>query len=143
MIIVDTNVLSEAMRGCPNATVMDWIRSRDRDSVGVTSVTVYELLTGVYRLPDGARKDRLRAGVERLLETHRSRILHYDTGSARVHARIRAERQAQGHPLGSEDGMIAAICLHHNVPLATRNVSDFRDLGLTLVNPWVSPDPVR
>jgi hypothetical protein len=41
-----------------------------------------------------------------------------------------------GSPIGAPDGMIAAIARVHSAPLATRNVADFRETGVALVDPW-------
>lgn len=59
----------------------------------------------------------------------------YDFRAARVYGRVVAARR-RGRPIGYADAQIAAICLVHDCPVATRNVEDFTDLGLAIINPW-------
>ena len=47
-----------------------------------------------------------------------------------------AKRQREGRPLAQFDGLIAATALKHGLTLVTRNIDDFRDLGVTLFDPW-------
>ncbi len=63
-------------------------------------------------------------------------VLCFDSQSARIYANILAERQKRGKPIEPPDAQIAAIARLHNATLATRNVSDFEDCGIRLVNPW-------
>ncbi|HEY8294982.1 MAG TPA: VapC toxin family PIN domain ribonuclease, partial [Micrococcaceae bacterium] len=60
----------------------------------------------------------------------------YDEAAARIYAKNRETCRGSGHPLSTEDGMIASICLIRGAKLATRNLNDFAGLGLDLVNPW-------
>jgi predicted nucleic acid-binding protein len=102
----------------------------------LTSVSIGEILTGVNLLPDGRRRDGLAGAVETTLADFADRILPYDASAARRYADLRASRRTAGQPLSAEDGMIAAICLDHGATLATRNVKDFRGLGVDLIDPW-------
>ncbi|MGH8827041.1 MAG: VapC toxin family PIN domain ribonuclease, partial [Jiangellaceae bacterium] len=63
-------------------------------------------------------------------------VLAYDEAAARRYAQMHEDRRAAGRPLSVEDGMIAAICRVHGAGLATRNVKEFDDLGVNLINPW-------
>lgn len=133
MIVFDTNVLSEPLRPAPDEAVVTWMRTRT--DAAVTAVSVAELLVGARRLPEGARRERLIAGIEAILSG--SRVLPFDEGSARVYARMQEVRRAAGRPLPVEDGMIAAIAATHGATLATRNTADFEGLGIELLDPWV------
>ncbi len=104
--------------------------------MGLTSISVGEILTGVRFLPEGRRRDGLTAAIEQILATYTDRVLPYDEPAARIYAKNRESRRASGQPLNVEDGMIASICLHRGAALATRNLKDFEGLGLHLVNPW-------
>ncbi|MCK4515957.1 MAG: PIN domain-containing protein, partial [Spirochaetaceae bacterium] len=55
MIVVDTNVLSELMRPEPNTSVLGWMDSRQRNDVGITAISVAEILYGIGALPEGKR----------------------------------------------------------------------------------------
>jgi toxin FitB len=140
MIVVDTNVLSEPFRPQPEPRVIAWLRAH-ADDICMTSVSVHELRFGVARLPEGQRRAALATGVERLVRAAGQQVLPYDHEAARVHALLRAEQEAAGRTVPVEDGMIAAIALVHRCAVATRNVRDFADLGLEVIDPWTWDGP--
>lgn len=135
MIVADTNVLSEPLRAAPDESVLDWLR-RHRHELAITTVSVGELIYGVRRLPPGARRDRLTEAVDMLLNDAHDRVLGYDIASAVAAGDLRARRTSRGRTVGAEDTMIAGICLARGFALATRNVRDFDDTGLTVHDPW-------
>lgn len=139
MIVLDTNVLSEAMRPSPDTSVIAWLSGPESRDAHITAITVGEILSGVGMLQAGRRREQLRQIVERQLDDLSDRILAYDARAARIFASLRADRRDAGRPLSVEDGMIAAICARENAPLATRNVRDFADLGVALIDPWRQP----
>lgn len=135
MIIADTNVLSEPLRPAPDRRVLEWL-SANRHLVGLTSITIGELFYGAERLPAGARRTRLLGAIGQLVDEAGERILVYGDAEARVYASLRAQREANGRPISTEDAMIAAICLATGSDLATRNVKDFEGTGVTVLDPW-------
>ena len=137
MIVVDTNLLSEPFKMNPDPGVIEWLREH-RDDLAITSVSVAELLHGVLRLPDGRRRDALRAGIEALVVNAQERLLGFDEAAARQYAELRAARETAGHVVSVEDTMIAAICRARGCALATRNAKDFADAGIRVINPWRS-----
>lgn len=137
MIVLDTNVLSELMRRRPAARVVSWVDEQDASGLAITAVTVAELLYGIARLADGARKTELAAAVDALVrEDFAGHVLPFDVPAAEHYADLVAERDRHGRPIGTADGQIAAICRCHDARLATRNVRDFGEVGLALVDPW-------
>lgn len=137
MIVLDTNVVSELMRAAPEPGVADWVDGLDVGEILLTAVTAAELMYGVARLPDGRRRRELRAKVEGLLaEDFRDRILPFDAPAATHYAEIVAGRERSGFQISMADGQIAAICRNWNAELATRNVHDFVDTGVELIDPW-------
>ncbi len=137
MIVLDTNVISELVRKAPDLGVVSWLDGLEASEVMLTAVTAAELLYGVSRLPDGRRRQGLRARVDGLLaEEFGDRILSFDALSAVHYADIVAGRERSGLPISMADAQIAAICRAWNAGLATRNISDFVDTGIELVNPW-------
>ncbi len=137
MIVLDTNVLSEPLKQEPEQQVLAWLTSVDEE-VGVTSISVGELLTGVRALPAGRRREGLLEAIESTLRAFAGAVLPYDETAARQYARLQESRRAAGPPLAVEDGMIAAICVVRGMTLATRNTADFTGLGLDLVDPWAA-----
>ena len=138
MIVLDTNVLLEPMRLKPDLLVTTWLAA-EQHPLYTTAVSIGELLTGVRNLPAGKRRTGLLEAIETTLSVFSDRILPYDEPAGRTYAEIQASRRAGGAPLSVEDGMIAAICRDHGADLATRNVKDFADLGIALLNPWNRP----
>ena len=137
MIVLDTNILSELMRRRPAARVLRWVDEQDASALAITAVTVAELLYGVARLADGARKTGLAAAVDALVrEDFSGRVLPFDAAAAGHYAELVAERDRNGRPVSVSDGQIAAICRSHDARLATRNVGDFDATGVTVLDPW-------
>lgn len=138
MIVLDTNVVSEVMRPDPDARVLAWLDEQAADGVFLTAVTAAELLYGVERLPAGRRHSTLENAVGELLDIDfGGRIVPFDSLAAIEYARIVIERERYGRPIGMADAMIAAAALAAGIDtIATRNVADFRDTGVCLVDPW-------
>lgn len=137
MIVLDTNVLSEPLKQEPEQHVLAWLTSTDEE-VGVTSISVGELLTGVRALPAGRRRAGLMEAIDSTLRAFAGSVLPYDETAARHYARLQESRRAAGRRLAVEDGMIAAICVARGMRLASRNTADFAGLGLDLVDPWAA-----
>lgn len=137
MIVLDTNVLSELIRPQPEARVVRWIDEQDPPSLAITAITAAELLFGVERLADGARKAQLADAIHALMdEEFAGRVLAFDGAAAEHYADLVAERERQGRPVATADGQIAAICRNHAARLVTRNVRDFEATGVETVDPW-------
>lgn len=135
MIVLDTNVVSETTRRSPHPSVVHWLETT-KDELFLTSITVGELLFGLSRLRDGRRRAALTEGVTSLLAQFNDRVLPYDVAASRHFGALAAHRESIGRPIGVADAQIAAICLAHKAPCATRNVKDFEETGVELVIPW-------
>lgn len=139
MIVLDTNVVSEIMGPNPESRVGQWVDERRLGDLAITSTIVAELLYGVARLPEGARRSDLEATARVIVhEEFRGRVLPFDIVAAEHYADLAAERDRSGRPLGVADGQIAAVCRRHRATLATRNVRDFEGTGIELVDPWAA-----
>jgi hypothetical protein len=137
MVVLDTNVLSEVVSPAPSERVLNWLAAIAPEQLRTTAVTQAELLLGVGLLPQGRKRLFLATEIERLLsETFSGRILPFDSAAARQYALIHVSRRRLGRPIGELDGQIAAIAKSHGFPLATRNVPDFEDCAIELINPW-------
>jgi predicted nucleic acid-binding protein len=137
MILLDTNVISELMRGEPSAQVVAWMDERPRSRLGITAITQAEILYGIELLPKGRRKDGLLTAAQLMfLEDFRGRIFPFGSDAAHAFAKIAAVRQTQGRPISQLDAQIAAIVQTLGAELATRNVMDFEGCGIKLLNPW-------
>ena len=90
MIVLDTNVISEAMKPQPDATVRAWFNAQDAATLYLSSVTLAELLFGVEVLPAGRRKEALAEGLTGMERLFRERVLPFDTDAARHYAGLAA-----------------------------------------------------
>ena len=63
-------------------------------------------------------------------------MLSFDAKAAEAFAKVFAEAQAQGNPIGFADCAIAAIARARGFAVATRNVRDFRGTGVDIIDPW-------
>ncbi|MBA4491590.1 type II toxin-antitoxin system VapC family toxin [Paracoccus sp. S1E-3] len=137
MIILDTNVVSELLRPAPEKRVVDWLGSLDGSGVYLTTITEAELRLGVAIVPAGKRRDRLAEMIDQIIrEDFAHRILPFDSPAAIAFAAIAASRRASGRPIAHADCQIAAIAQAAGAKVATRNMPDFADCGIKLINPW-------
>jgi predicted nucleic acid-binding protein len=135
VIILDTNVISEVIRGsAADSEVLKWIRTLP-DRPVTTVINRAEIMAGVALLPSGHRRDRLWAAAESAFDSLGA-CLPLMPECASVYAGIVASRRAAGRPVGSMDALIASIARVAGAALATRDVEDFADLGVEVINPW-------
>jgi predicted nucleic acid-binding protein len=134
--LLDTNVISElhksAERAAPN--VRSWAQQQPTSELSISVITVMEIEIGVARLErrDSSQGQVLRAWLERdLLAAFATRTLPVDLDVVR-----RAAAMHVPDPRPERDVLIAATALTHNLVVVTRNIADFRPLGVELVNPW-------
>lgn len=135
-MILDTNVLSELMRGDPTNVITMWLDTHSRTDLTIAAVTVQETTFGLARMPEGARRDRLEGTWLLLWGRLALNVLPCDADVATQAGRLSALHEKSGKHLGLADAQIGATALVHRVPLATRNTKDFEGLGIELVNPW-------
>lgn len=136
MIVLDTNVLSEAMRPVPDPGVLGWLNSQSPETLYLSSVTLAKLLFGIGALPDGVRKGRLAQTLDGLVALFAGRVLAFDQDAARRYADMAVAARQAGRPLPTADGYIAATAAAHSFAVATRNTRDFQGTGVELIDPW-------
>lgn len=142
MILLDTNVVCELMRPAPDAAVLAWTRAHSNDELATSVVTVAEIGAGLACLPAGARRRDLVARWSRLQDDgFGERIFGLDQAAAKVYGELFAQRQRAGRSMAAFDFLIAAIAHIHGLVVATRNVRDFEDCGLQIINPWTAAAP--
>jgi predicted nucleic acid-binding protein len=127
--LVDTNVLSELIRRRPDPGVLQW--AQDVRRLAVSAVTVEEVYYGLSWKPNQG----IRLWFEGFLDTH-CEILPVTAEIAKRAGEIRGQLQARGQTRSSADMMIAATAQEHDLTLVTRNVRDFTDCGIPLLNPF-------
>lgn len=132
--LVDTNVISSVRRGRKgNARVRHWVNSVAPDDLNVSALTFGEIRRGIEAVR--SRDARQATAIERWMEALRDgfgqRVLGLDDAIIDLWGRLNARRM---YP--SIDALIAATALHHGLTLATRNVKDFADTGVSILNPF-------
>lgn len=138
MILLDTNVVSEAMKPEPHRSVRDWLDAQAAETLFLSSVTIAELIFGIGALPKGKRKDNLAAALDGVMELFETRILPFDTEVARRYADLAVKARAAGKGFPTPDGYIAAIAAAHGFAVASRDTSAFTAAGLTAIDPWAA-----
>lgn len=138
MIVLDTNVISEVVRPSPSAEVIEWLNLQESADLYVTTITLGEISYGVEVLPDGNRRSSLSRAVNQFVDqAFGDRVLVFDRDSAYEYGQLMAGRRKLGRPLSAPDGQIAAITRRHRFQLATRNLKDFEECGIGLINPFL------
>lgn len=139
MILLDTNVISALMQQRPDDAVVRWLDGLPAESIWTTSVTVFEVWTGLELLETSQRRRRLELAFTQLLaEDLDSRVQTFDQSAAVAAAGLAARGSREGRPVEVRDVQIAGIAVARKATLATRNIRHFRDLGVELINPWDS-----
>ncbi|GLS30542.1 hypothetical protein SAMN04488498_103143 [Mesorhizobium albiziae] len=137
MIILDTNVISALMRPEMNTSIVEWVDAKPSSGLWTTSITLLEIRSGLLFMPEGKRRVALMAGFDQLLRgLLAGRVLPFDGPSAEHAARVDLLQQRRGNNIGIGDIQIAGIALAQNATLATRNLKDFDNLDISLLNPW-------
>ena len=134
--LLDTNVLSELRRKTPDAAVLEWFTRRPASTLYLSVLTIGELRKGIEGVPDAKRRMALTDWLETDLPAlFAGRILPVDTQVADRWGRLLS---AAGRPLPAIDSLLAASAAQHGLSMVTRNSRDFADLGLDVINPWVT-----
>jgi len=133
--LLDTCVISELRAKQPNPKVIEWIDSIDGSCLFLSAITIGEIQRGIAKLSDSSRRQKLEHWLEEeLLKRFDGQILLLTTDVMREWGNL----TARGRTLPAVDSMIAALALYHNLCLVTRNVRDFEDTNVTILNPWKS-----
>lgn len=138
MIVLDTNVVSEAMRKAPHPSVHAWLNDQAAETLYLTSVTMAELLFGIGALPSGKRKNLLAQAADGLLALFDGRVLPFDTDAARHYADLAVLARKSGRGFPTPDGYIAAIAASRGYIVASRDLAPYEAAGVSTINPWLA-----
>ncbi|KAF1046278.1 type II toxin-antitoxin system VapC family toxin [Xylophilus sp.] len=136
MIVLDTNVVSEAMRSQPHAAVRAWLNAQAVETLFLSSVTLAELLFGIRAMPDGKRRNLLDQALMEMLALFGQRVLPFDSDAARSYAELAVTARSRGLGFPIADGYIAAIAASRDFIVASRDTSPYRAAGVAVINPW-------
>ena len=138
-VLLDTNVVSELIRKSPAPAVEAWAAGQPLEDLFFSAVGEAELRYGAAILQPGRRRETLVSDIERMLrDAFENRVLPFDSEAAGAYADIAATRRSVGRPIAPADCQIAAIARSRNMAVATRNVQDFEDIDIEVVDPWTA-----
>lgn len=136
MILLDTNIISEALRPGGDPAVLAWLDAQAVETLFLSTITLAELRFGIAAMPEGQRRDILRRELDRrVLPVFEGRILPFSIAAADAYGKLRARARAAGKAVGVADGYIAAIAAAHDLSVATRDTGPFEAAGLRVVTP--------
>ena len=136
MIVLDTNVIFEAMKPEPHPAVRAWLNEQAAETLYLSSVTLAELLFGIATVPAGKRKNMLSRALDGLMELFGERVLPFDAQAARHYAELAVKARTGGRGFPTPDGYIAAIAASRGFMVASRDTAPFEAGGLQVINPW-------
>ena len=138
-VLLDTDVVSELIRKAPDPAVEAWVAGHPLEKLFFSAVGEAELRYGAAILPAGRRRESLVSEIEAMLrDAFEERVLPFDSEAARVYAEIAAMRRSAGRPVPPADCQIAAIARSRDMAVATRNVRDFEDMDIEVIDPWTA-----
>jgi len=140
VIILDTNIASVLISPSHRdlATILAWQRASADQDMRITAITRAEIMFGVAILPDGAKRSRLVESVAHFLMETAGLILPFGAAEADAYGAIMASRRSAGRPMGVLDAQIAATARVVGATLATRNIKDFVECGIAVVDPYAA-----
>lgn len=135
--LLDTNVISELRRKKPDTAVLEWFAGRRASTLFLSVLTVGELRKGVELVLEPGRRMALLDWLETELPNYfLGRILPVD---ARVADRWGRMLASAGRPVPAIDSLLAATAVCYGLTLVTRNLRDFNQFGIDIINPWQRP----
>jgi predicted nucleic acid-binding protein len=136
MIVLDTHVVSEAMKPQPHPAVRAWLNGQATQTLYLSSVSVAELLFGIGSLPVGKRKDMLAQTLDGLMRLFRDRVLPFDIDAAQCYAKLAVTAKVAGRGFPTPAGYIAAIAASRGFIVASRDTVPYEAASVTVINPW-------
>jgi hypothetical protein len=140
MILLDTGIVSEAMKPSPDPVLREWLDAQRAESLFIASVSVAELLAAIGSLPQGTGKDQLAKALERILQLFSGRMLTFDTIAAFAYAELAMKAKTVGKSFATADLYLAAIASGQGLTLVSRQPYLFDGLGLLVIDPGNSAD---
>jgi predicted nucleic acid-binding protein len=134
--LLDTNTVSEVTKPRPDPKVTGLLKTIPIEQMFISVMTVGEIYKGVLPLPDGNRRASLETFLSEVETSYGDRVIRIDAITCRQWAQVVVQRSRLGRPISTNDALIAATALQHNLTLITRNTDDFTHTNVQLLNPW-------
>ena len=136
--LIDTNVFSELTKPTPFPRVEDFLR-RSKDRVFVSVLSIGEVRKGIALTPSANRRAELEDWLDNeIMPWLGARVLPVTLEIAERWGDLAAQLKVKGKPRPVVDAILAATAFRHDLVVATRNVADYDDMGVTVMNPWES-----
>jgi predicted nucleic acid-binding protein len=136
MYILDTKVLAELMKAMGATVVLQWLDAHPRANQFTTALNLAEILYGLTIMPKGRRRHELVLRAHQMIEQDFfERVLAFDQRAAAHYADIYATRESLGRRIAPIDAQIAAVARANGMAVVTRNIKDFEDCGIDLIDP--------
>ena len=134
--LVDADVLSEPQKPKPDQAALAWLRAHEAD-LYTSAVVIGEIAWGIQRLVNGKKRRELAAWLhDTVIPRMEGRILRFDTRVALEWGELQAKLESLGKPMPWRDSVIAATARRHGLSLVTRNLKDYKNGGIDVVNPF-------
>ncbi len=134
--LVDTCIISEIVKPCPNRLLLEWLNDTPSDRLYLSVLTIGEIRKGIAKLPSSRKKANLSEWLNTLVEDYKDRILPIDLTVSENWGEMQGSAEKNGLSFPVIDGLIASIARTHNLVLVTRNETDFQGCNIPLFNPW-------
>jgi toxin FitB len=137
MIVLDTNVISEAWKPQPSAQVLRWMDAQSADTLFISAITIAELRLGLAVMPLSKRRDHFYRQLESaLLPAFFGRVLPFDLEASGAYSQLMAKARKAGKAISAADGYIAATAASRGMMVASRDTAPFKAADVAVINPW-------
>ncbi len=134
--LLDTCIISEPKQKQPNEKVLQWLDSQDESKLYLSVLTIGEIRKGITRLESSKKKAELEKWLEKLRTRFSQRILLLSERTFLVWGKWYGEYEKKGVVRPAFDSLLEATALEHDLIFVTRNVKNFQDSSVTILNPW-------
>ncbi len=134
--LLDTCIISEPKQKRPSERVLEWLDAQDESKLYLSVLTVGEIKKGITRLESSRKKAELEKWLEQLLMRFSRRILPLSEKTFLVWGKMYGEFERKGVVRPAFDSLLETTTLEHDMIFVTRNVKNFHDSQVTILNPW-------
>jgi len=136
--LLDTCIISEPKQKRPSKRVLEWLDAQDETKLSLSVLTIGEIRKGITRLESGRKKAELEKWLEKLRMRFSRRILPLSEKTSLVWGKMYGEFERKGIVRPAFDSLLEATALEHDMIFVTRNVKNFQNSQVTILNPWES-----